>query len=95
VVVMSSEHPISYLALAVGTPVESSTGRSFGTVEHVLQIPELDLFDGFASSPGIRFSRSRQVRSTVLWPTTRWPSCCRPKEHQHLVLTLSKTSAPL
>ena len=29
-----------------GTPVVSSSGSEFGTVEHVLQVPELDLFDG-------------------------------------------------
>jgi hypothetical protein len=34
------------MALAVGTPVFSSSGTEFGVVEHVLQIPEEDLFDG-------------------------------------------------
>ena len=37
---------VSYMALSRGTPVASSSGRQFGTVEHVLQVPELDLFDG-------------------------------------------------
>jgi hypothetical protein len=60
---MSSEQPISYLALAVGTPVESSSGRSFGTVEHVLQIPELDLFDGLVvtTESGLRFIARDQI----------------------------------
>jgi uncharacterized protein YrrD len=40
--------PISYEALEPGTPVLSSSGQPFGTVEHVLQVPELDLFDGLA-----------------------------------------------
>jgi hypothetical protein len=40
--------PISYEALAVGTPVVSSTGTEFGTVHRVLQIPELDLLDGIS-----------------------------------------------
>ena len=40
---MDDDRPISYLALAVGTPVPSSSGTPFGTVEHVLQVPELDL----------------------------------------------------
>lgn len=35
-----------YLVLDRGTPVVSSSGSEFGTVEHVLQVPELDLFDG-------------------------------------------------
>jgi hypothetical protein len=34
------------MALEVGTPVLSSSGTEFGTVEHVLQIPAEDLFDG-------------------------------------------------
>jgi hypothetical protein len=37
---------VSYMALTRGTPVASSSGTHFGTVEHVLQVPELDLFDG-------------------------------------------------
>jgi len=37
---------VSYMALSRGTPVASSSGTQFGTVEHVLQVPELDLFDG-------------------------------------------------
>jgi hypothetical protein len=40
------DEEISYLALDRGTPVLSSSGNEFGTVEHVLQVPELDLFDG-------------------------------------------------
>jgi hypothetical protein len=44
--VMDDGSPISYEALEVGTSVVSSTGTEFGTVEHVLQIPSLDLFDG-------------------------------------------------
>ena len=43
---MDTGRPISYLALEVGTPVVSSSGTQFGTVEHVLQIPAEDLFDG-------------------------------------------------
>ena len=43
---MDTGRPISYMALEVGTPVVSSSGTQFGTVEHVLQIPREDLFDG-------------------------------------------------
>jgi hypothetical protein len=55
--------PISYLALSVGTPVLSSTGSEFGTVEHVLQIPEEDLFDGIAvkTRHGLRFVDRDQI----------------------------------
>lgn len=45
---MSEGRPISYLALEPGTPVLTTSGEEIGTVEHVLQVPELDLFDGLA-----------------------------------------------
>jgi hypothetical protein len=56
--------PISYLALEVGTPVLSSTGTQFGTVEHILQVPELDLFDGIVvkTSNGLRFVERDQIK---------------------------------
>ena len=56
--------PISYMALEVGTPVFSSSGTEFGKVEHVLQVPELDLFDGLAVKThhhGVRFVQRDQV----------------------------------
>lgn len=55
--------PISYLALETATPVVSSTGNPFGTVEHVLQVPELDLFDGIvvATKAGPRFVDRDQI----------------------------------
>ena len=43
---MDAGEPISYLALENGTPVVTATGTEFGTVVHVLQIPQLDEFDG-------------------------------------------------
>jgi hypothetical protein len=55
--------PISYMALSVGTPVLSATSSEFGTVEHVLQIPEEDLFDGIAvkTRHGLRFVDRDQI----------------------------------
>ncbi len=56
--------PISYMALAVGTPVVTTTGTEIGTVEHVLQIPELDVFDGIVVKThhhGVRFVDRDQV----------------------------------
>jgi hypothetical protein len=55
--------PISYMALSVGTPVLSSTGSEFGTVEHVLQVPEEDVFDGIVvkTKHGLRFVDRDQV----------------------------------
>jgi hypothetical protein len=66
--------PISYLALSVGTAVLSSTGVEFGKVEHVLQVPELDLFDGIAvkTKDGLRFVDRDQIAdiTTTLVRTT-------------------------
>ena len=52
------------MALSVGTPVLSSTSTEFGKVEHVLQIPEEDLFDGLvvATKDGLRFVDADQVQ---------------------------------
>lgn len=60
---MDEGQPISYLALETGTPVASSTGSKFGTVEHVLQVPELDLFDGIVvtTKHGARFVDRDQI----------------------------------
>jgi hypothetical protein len=57
--------PISYLALEVGTPVSSSSGKEFGTVHHVLQLPEFDLFDGISvkTSHGLRFVDRDRITS--------------------------------
>ena len=55
--------PIAYSALPKGTPVRTAAGQQFGTVEHVLEIPEEDLFDGIvvATDHGIRFVDRDQI----------------------------------
>ena len=60
---MGEQDPISYLALEAGTPVKSATGTTFGAVEHVLQIPEEDLFDGIVvtTDRGLRFVDRDQI----------------------------------
>jgi hypothetical protein len=60
---MDEGRPISYLALSVGTPVVTSGGTEFGEVHHVLQIPELDLFDGISvkTRHGLRFVDRDQI----------------------------------
>ena len=60
---MDEGRPISYMALSVGTPVLSSSSSEFGTVEHVLQIPEEDVFDGIAvkTTHGLRFVDRDQI----------------------------------
>jgi hypothetical protein len=54
---MTDDTAISYQAATRGTPVLSSTGTQIGTLEHVLQIPDLDLFDGIVvtTAGGLRF----------------------------------------
>jgi hypothetical protein len=54
---MTDDTAISYEAATRGTPVLSSSGKHIGTLEHVLQIPELDVFDGIvvATDAGLRF----------------------------------------
>ena len=56
--------PISYQAAVHGTPVLSSTGATIGTLEHVLEVPEVDVFDGIviATDGGLRFIDADQVR---------------------------------
>ena len=60
---MEQGRRISYLALSVGTPVVSSSGTEFGKVHHVLQVPELDLFDGISvqTPNGLRFVDRDQI----------------------------------
>jgi hypothetical protein len=56
-VIVSDDSAISYLAAVPGTPVLSSSGTEIGTLEHVLQVPEVDVFDGIviATPAGLRF----------------------------------------
>jgi hypothetical protein len=52
---MTDDTAISYKAAVPGTPVLSSTGTEIGTLEHVLEVP--DVFDGIviATQAGLRF----------------------------------------
>jgi hypothetical protein len=75
---MDDGQPISYRGLEVGTAVVSSTNTEFGTVEHVLQIPELDILDGIAvkTQHGLRFVNRDQIRDI----TTRRVLCALTDE---------------
>jgi len=58
--------PVSYLVVSDGTAVVSSDGHKVGTVEHVLAVPDADVFDGvivdLRSRPGgHRFADAEQV----------------------------------
>jgi hypothetical protein len=60
---MSEGTPISYRAAVRGTPVLSSSGTQIGTLEHVLQVEELDIFEGIviATDHGIRFVDAEHI----------------------------------
>jgi hypothetical protein len=61
---MTDDDPISYQAAVHGTPVLSSTGTRIGTLEHVLEVPEVDVFDGIviATDGGLRFIDADRVQ---------------------------------
>ena len=89
---MDEGQPISYRGVRVGTPVLSSTNSQFGTVEHVLQIPELDIFDGIAvkTKHGVRFVDRDQITDTtttlVRCALTDEQAAALPPPHGTLVL---------
>jgi hypothetical protein len=56
--------PSSYLVLADGVPVYSSDGKELGRVEHVLDVPEDDLFDGFVIDTSVLAGGHRFVDAT-------------------------------
>jgi hypothetical protein len=60
---MDDGSPVSYEGLEIGTSVVTSEENQFGTVEHVLQIPSLDLFDGIVvkTKHGPRFVDRDQI----------------------------------
>ena len=54
---------ISYQAAVRHSPVLASTGVTIGHLEHVLEVPELDVFDGIVISThhGLRFIAADHV----------------------------------
>lgn len=54
---------IAYTALQPGTPVQTNDGQHLGTLEAVLQVEELDVFDGLVvkTEQGVRFVDADQV----------------------------------
>ncbi len=65
--------PIAYTGLAVGTPVQASDGSEFGTVQAVLDVPDLDVFDGIVvqTDAGSTFVDADQVETI----TTAYVRC--------------------
>ncbi len=54
---MDDDTAVSYQAAVTGSRVLSASGHQIGTLEHVLEVPQLDLFDGIVihTSAGLRF----------------------------------------
>lgn len=69
--------PIAYAALQPGTPVQTSDGRPFGTVQAVLVDEPVDVFDGInvTIGDGVRFVDADQIGSiftTYVCTTLSW-----------------------
>ena len=62
-------HPIAYTALQPGTPVQTSDGHPFATVQAVLVDEKVSVFDGIVvqTEGGTRFVDADQVDS--IWTT--------------------------
>ena len=60
---METETGVSYRAAVPGAPVLTRSGKEIGTLEHVLEVPDLDLFDGIviATDWGLRFIDAGRV----------------------------------
>jgi sporulation protein YlmC with PRC-barrel domain len=59
------DHPIAYTALRPGTPVQTSDGNQFATVESVLVDEKVSVFDGIVvqTAEGKRFVDADQISS--------------------------------
>jgi hypothetical protein len=57
------DQAVSYRGAVPGTPVLSRAGNEIGTLEHVLEAPDVDLFDGIivATDWGLRFIDADQI----------------------------------
>lgn len=60
---MDDDTAISYEAAVPGSRVLTSAGKEIGTLEHVLEVPSLDVFDGIVihTKAGLRFVDADQV----------------------------------
>ena len=61
----AADHPIAYTALQVGTPVQTSDGHVFATVQAVLVDEKVSVFDGIlvTVADGTRFVDADQIGS--------------------------------
>jgi hypothetical protein len=60
---MEADAAVSYQAAVPGSPVLTRSGKEIGTLEHVLEVPGLDPFDGIviATDWGLRFIDADRV----------------------------------
>ena len=65
---MDTETALSYQDAVPGTPVFTRSGKEIGTLEHVLEVPGLDLFDGIvvATDWGLRFIDADQIEMITI-----------------------------
>ena len=98
---VNDDTDISYQAAARGTPVLSSAGTQIGTLEHVLEVPEVDVFDEIviATSAGLRFIDAdyvRRITRSRIWCSiddTRLPSCRHLRGRRYTASMRCRTQA--
>src|ERR1700723_4456627 len=56
---------ISYQGVTPGVPVLTRDGTQFGILEHVLEVPEEDVFDGIVVWPGSGGWADRRIQRDV------------------------------
>ncbi len=65
---METETAVSYQAAVPGTPVFTRSGKEIGTLEHVLEVPGHDPFDGIvvATDWGLRFIPADRIETITV-----------------------------
>jgi hypothetical protein len=65
---MENDDPVSYEGVSPGVPVQTRDSEQFGTLEHVLEVPEVDVFEGIVVSTqaGLRFVAADQVAAITV-----------------------------
>ncbi|HEY5351010.1 MAG TPA: hypothetical protein VIK57_01005 [Streptosporangiaceae bacterium] len=62
---MEDEFLVSYEAVTPGVPVLTRDGEQFGLLEHVLEVPQLDLFDGIVVWVGGGAFTDREIQKEL------------------------------
>jgi hypothetical protein len=79
------DHPIAYTALQSGTPVQTTDGDQFATVQTVLVDEKVSVFDGIVvqTAEGARFVDADQIDSIY---TTYVRTTLSPEQAENLPL---------